>query len=391
MSGLDPASSPAAPRRAPRWSMVGTVTPGDRCAAGVDGGAAGEQGDGLGRPAVVVQDVEVRVLDVDLVAVERVAVRPPEPPVPNRSNSLVGRQAADRVAGRAAPARIGATIVLYRVVVPLDGVEAAGRAAGRDRVVGDGGVVDRQDARVVDAAAVAALVAGDGRIGHVRRAGVGEAAAGGGRRLPLRVDPVKVSVPPSSLPMPPPVGRPCWTRGSRTVIVADAGVVDAAAGVRAVAALFGRVEYAVERAARLVVEAAARAGRRVARRSVDVVRGSACRRCRCRRPTRDGPDDPGRIARDRRAGEADGCRPPGPRCRRPRRSPTLPVIVEPVSVERARRPTMPPPVPAVLPRDRVGRWSQGERPRVGDAAAGGRRPCCRRSSCRRRGSGRRCC
>ena len=58
--------------------MTGTVTPWwDRSrgrAAGVDGGTAGHEGDGLGRSAIVLESVgvEARVSDADLIAVRAV-------------------------------------------------------------------------------------------------------------------------------------------------------------------------------------------------------------------------------------------------------------------------------------------------------------------------------
>ena len=84
MSTASPAfRPPALPRRAPRWSVVGIGDPDDLVGPGVDGGAAGDQGDGLGRAAVVRQGRgQAGIGDADQVAVE--PFRPPEPPVPTR-------------------------------------------------------------------------------------------------------------------------------------------------------------------------------------------------------------------------------------------------------------------------------------------------------------------
>src|SRR5208337_1134588 len=55
-------------------ALVGGGIDGEGVAAGIDGGTAGHEGDGLGRSAVVLQSVgvEARVSDADLVAVRAV-------------------------------------------------------------------------------------------------------------------------------------------------------------------------------------------------------------------------------------------------------------------------------------------------------------------------------
>ena len=69
MSPVAPASSPLGPRSAPRWSMAGTATPTIDGGARVDGRAAGEQGEGLGGPAVGLQRAgKPRIGDADQVA-----------------------------------------------------------------------------------------------------------------------------------------------------------------------------------------------------------------------------------------------------------------------------------------------------------------------------------
>ena len=83
MSGALPASSPAVPRRAPRWSVMGSGTRYRRTAL-VDGGAAGEQGDRLGRAAISAQAAcepgETPLARIWL----PLPVRPPAPPLPIR-------------------------------------------------------------------------------------------------------------------------------------------------------------------------------------------------------------------------------------------------------------------------------------------------------------------
>ena len=135
------------------------------------------------------------------------------------------------------PAELLAMVVLVTVAVPAV-VDAAAARAGR--VVGDGGVGDRQRATVVDAAAVAVPaelsamvelvtvsvprvvdaaaaaaggVVGDGGVGDRQRASVVDAAAVAATwaELPSMVELVTVSVPPLSMPPPAAECRPsCW-------------------------------------------------------------------------------------------------------------------------------------------------------------------------------------
>src|SRR5208337_3457212 len=155
---------------------------GEGVAAGVDGGTAGHEGDGLSRSAVVLESVgvEARVSDADLIAVRAV-------------DQPAGTADADEVVrtgrGHRAPEKrrdvvgcAGATGVecdqgvVDKCCRGFKGKEPAAVAAGR--VVGDGGVGERQRATVCDAAAVVAgRVVGDGGVGDGRRARDVNAAA----------------------------------------------------------------------------------------------------------------------------------------------------------------------------------------------------------------------
>ena len=69
-----PMSMLAPGRATPRWSVVGTVTPAMVALPVADGGAAGQEGDGLGRArrCSAARRAEPRVGDADLVAVDAV-------------------------------------------------------------------------------------------------------------------------------------------------------------------------------------------------------------------------------------------------------------------------------------------------------------------------------
>ncbi len=122
MSTVEPASSPASPRKAPRWSVVGMVTPEMLVLPPSMAGLPCMQRDGQCRPAVIGQRAEARVGDVDLVAIGpggQSAGAPGADQVVRARRRH--RAAAERdIAGRArAAARCSsATIVLSRVAVP---------------------------------------------------------------------------------------------------------------------------------------------------------------------------------------------------------------------------------------------------------------------------------
>ena len=151
MSTAVPALSPAGPRRAPRWSVAGCRR---RMAAGVDGRAAGQQGHGLGRPAVIAQAVPA----AGRAAAAMVPVRsePTQPELPSVSpiRLLPWEAKVPKASGPLVVAVFSATMVLVSVAVlppllyrppPLPGGVAA------DGAVGQRG---RAAAAVVQAAAV---------------------------------------------------------------------------------------------------------------------------------------------------------------------------------------------------------------------------------------------
>ena len=108
MSGLGESSG------SPRWSVV---TPGDGDAR-ADGGAAGEQGHGLGRPAVVAQRGQAQAVRlVKTMLPSTPLTSPPEPPVPTRlllPETLTGPPMSLAPEGLVLPA----TMVSVRVAVP---------------------------------------------------------------------------------------------------------------------------------------------------------------------------------------------------------------------------------------------------------------------------------
>ena len=117
MSGLEPASSPAEPRRAPRWSTFDAAAPPTEVLpASIAGLPASRAMVWVGPPPGA---SEARPGFFTLLRMLLMALRPPEPPVPNRSKALVGARLP--IASLAEPPRdvLRATIVLYRVVVPL--------------------------------------------------------------------------------------------------------------------------------------------------------------------------------------------------------------------------------------------------------------------------------
>ncbi len=128
MSGNDPALRPAGPRRAPRWSRVGTVMFGiDAPPASMAGLPASSAMVWVGPPSLFRARQVGGFLTPTWMPLRAVGVRPPEPPVPNRSYSLTEARLPLASLGRFTPAVFLATMVLYRAVEPDDGVEAAGR------------------------------------------------------------------------------------------------------------------------------------------------------------------------------------------------------------------------------------------------------------------------
>src|SRR5262249_55101893 len=159
--------------------------------AGVDGGAAGEQGVGLRRPAVVGQVAEERVADdragqarsaavLDQVVRARVRLDPLEGPalravghdrvVPLRRAAVVDAAPCDE--GRVAAEGAGGDSQRARVEDPA--------AQAADRVAAEGAGGDSQRARVEDPAAeVGGRVAVEGAGGDTQRARVVDPTAYG--------------------------------------------------------------------------------------------------------------------------------------------------------------------------------------------------------------------
>ena len=101
---------------------------GQAVVAGVDGGAAGQEGDGLRRAAVVGQCAQARVGDADLVAVGAIGQAAgsagADQVVRGRET---GRPQCRRMSSAQAPLVVvlSATIVLQRVAAPLEDIKPA--------------------------------------------------------------------------------------------------------------------------------------------------------------------------------------------------------------------------------------------------------------------------
>ncbi len=152
MSTVLPALSPLGPRTAPRWSVVsGFPVVGSIASALLPPSMAGltrcrrEQGDGLGRPAVILQDVEVRLLLRDI---EQVRSRPAEGD--GQAAEQVVRAGRREGAGDVGAAAGGVEVddgVIQRGRAAGPDVDAAAGAETADLVIRDGGVDGRRTCR----------------------------------------------------------------------------------------------------------------------------------------------------------------------------------------------------------------------------------------------------
>ena len=182
-----------------------------RVAAAVDGGAVGaadlEQGDGLGRAAVIFQRAEVGLLLRDI---EEVGSGPAEGDGQAAEQVVRAgrREGASDVGAAAGGVDVDDGVVQGGRAGP--NVEAAASTEAADLVVRDGGVDGRERADREDAAAVAdARVAGHGAVGQAEQAGaeVGDAAARA-RRRPSEIVLVVISRMPELAALPPVVAAP---------------------------------------------------------------------------------------------------------------------------------------------------------------------------------------